>query len=244
MTQSEHNSTDKFNDAYAAWKGWSDISNYNSQKRIFRQEVNRAGAPDGCSILEIGFGEGLFLEWGRDNGYEMAGIEINSEMANACRVRGHDIFVGTLEDCHFLKDRKWELIVLFDVLEHQSIDSITKWLSMFKDSITPTGKILARFPNGASPFGRLYQYGDATHSTVITASLLDQLCQLTGLKVEKCYNAARWKNQKDKWRLKNTITTQFIAYLIRDLIGASLSLIYFGKVVPFDPNLTVILTHK
>ena len=71
-------------DAYAQWKGWDEsaFGRFNdNDARYFQWHIHRA--LDGQAprrVLEIGFGNGSFLGFGRDRGWEMTGVEASLEL--------------------------------------------------------------------------------------------------------------------------------------------------------------------
>ncbi len=229
---------------YAAWKTWGSTGQYQVYSKIFSQELKRSGTRRDAHILEIGFGPGLFLDWAKANGYTVTGIEINREQVDASKERGHDAHHGEVADIFGAQSDCFDLIVLFDVLEHIPLDGLFDLFAEFDRLLTDGGKVLARFPNGGSPFGRLYQYGDATHRTVLTSSLIEQIAMTRGLDLLSSHNAARWKINSKSGGLKNSLIIQGVAYLMRDIIQIPLSLIYYGKIVPMDANMTVVLEKQ
>lgn len=228
-------------DNYPLWKSWQSTGHYQDYSRIFSQELKRSEAPSGARILEIGFGQGLFLDWAKANGHTVTGIEINQDMVDASKKRGHDVHQGDIAKVFIGRSSCFDVIVLFDVLEHITLPGIFELFIEFERLLTGRGKVIARFPNGGSPFGRLYQYEDATHKTVLTSGLIEQIAMTTGLDLISSHNAARWKRNFESGDLKNSLIVSGAAYLMRDIIQIPLSLIYYGKIVPMDPNLTVIL---
>jgi 2-polyprenyl-3-methyl-5-hydroxy-6-metoxy-1,4-benzoquinol methylase len=206
---------------------------------MFEREMARLGLSAGAAILEAGFGEGRFLDWARDQGYAVEGIEISASYVEAARARGHDVFLCDAADfgshCRFMYDA----IVCFDVLEHLTADEIVAFFHSTKRALAPGGAILARFPNGASPFGRLYQHGDATHVSILTALKIDQLAFVAGLEVSNVFNAARAVRCGRLLGIPARIR-KALAAAIEWTVGQ----IYFGARQPLDPNLVVHFRHR
>lgn len=101
--------------------------------------------------------------------------------------------------------------------------------------LTPSGRVLARFPNEASPFGAFYQSGDVTHMTLLSSGSISQVAVAAGMRVVSIGNAARSMQGR-----RNRLVRR-AAYLARDMIEWTLGQIYFGQRVAFDPMLTVVL---
>ncbi len=96
-------------------------------------------------ILEIGSGDGFFLEKMYDNGYNITGIEISKQR----RERSKKITKAKILDQDFsqeIKDLdKFDLIVLFHVLEH--IHEPKNFLKNISKLLNSNGKIVVEVPN-------------------------------------------------------------------------------------------------
>jgi len=125
-------------DAYARWKSWAGED--------FGQPMRRACAyfnllwrrflcqqHGSLRVLEIGFGNGQFLGWCRQHGLTVRGIETNDLLTARAQEAGFDCAhsladLGDLGDPAALSDTRFDVIVLFDVLEHLPTDAITDFL--------------------------------------------------------------------------------------------------------------------
>lgn len=240
MTQDR---TDFYQD-YCEWKSWREESESSRFATGYKIEVGRSGVKPGAIILEVGFGNGAFLDWARDHGYKVSGVEIIPELVDRARMKGHDVYHGGIAEAFARSDRRFDLIVMFDVLEHFTIDEIITVFPVLKSLLSDDGAILVRVPNGASPFGRVYQYGDITHQSVLTGSSIDQIAMRFGMQVISERNAARCYIGPRHRGPKSWTMTHRIAYGIREIIQRTISLVYFGRNIPLDPNLTVIIRNK
>jgi len=227
----------KLNKNYQKRKLWYGKNSFLELKEIFDVEASRAGIKKGDNILEIGFGEGLFLEWARKSGFKITGVEINKDFYDLAKKRGHIVYLGNAEYVLTNLDKKYNRIFLFDVLEHLTLEEISDLFDFFQTILSSHGRILARFPNGGSPFGRFLQYSDATHITTLTGSILQDIALLSGLEIKGVYNGARTKRTgvHKNWILK------WIAYKIRNIIQLVIGYLYYGENIPLDPNLTVVI---
>jgi SAM-dependent methyltransferase len=228
---------------YTEWKGWSPGGGLTFQHSAYSEEIARAELPSDAHFLEIGFGEGMFLDWAREQGFSCIGLEINSELVESARARGHDVYQETLGEVFPSEESLFDAVILFDVLEHINLDDIFSLLEDLQRLLKPGGKIIARFPNGASPFGRAYQYGDATHVSVLSGSLMAQVGIAAGFDLIGQYNAARGKKSR-YGGIRNSWLARRIAFTLRDIIQVVIGLAYYGKNIPLDPDVTVILENK
>ncbi len=222
---------------YQKRKSWYAQDQLYINFEIFRIELNRSRLKHGASILEIGFGEGLFLDWAKDSGYDVTGIEINADFVKLAQKKGHQVYLGNVTTIFQGKNRLFDLICFFDVLEHLDLEEIAAMLKTVSRLLKDDGRVIAKVPNGASPFGRVYQYGDATHKSTLSGPIIQDIASLVGLKVLSVHNSARsMKFGKHPFPLLKRL-----AYLMRDIIQATIGYLYFGKNIPMDPNITLIL---
>lgn len=226
-------------DKYSVWKSWNAkdtiLTEYSFE--VFERELDRINITPIATVLEIGFGDGQFLDWAKKKGYSVVGIEISEELHAAAISRGHRSYHGSLPELD-LGNEKFDLIVAFDVFEHLDIHQLQLYLKKMSEILCDDGRILARFPNGSSPFSRHYQNGDATHISSLNAKSLGQIALFSGLELEACNNSVRLLSGKRKKYLKK------LAFIARDIIEITIGLIYFGERIPLDPNLTCILKHR
>lgn len=224
---------------YQKRKHWYGHNTFQEQAEIFDIETGRANIKKEDFLLEIGFGEGLFLDWARESGFTITGVEINPDFYTLAKERGHTVYLGDAKRVLHGSDKKYNGIFLFDVLEHLTIKEISSLFDLFQTILGENGKILVRVPNGGSPFGRYLQYSDATHLTVLTPSKIQDMALLSGLEVKGIYNGARTQKTgaHKNWILK------WIAYGVRDFIQLVIGYLYYGENIPLDPNLTVVMGH-
>jgi 2-polyprenyl-3-methyl-5-hydroxy-6-metoxy-1,4-benzoquinol methylase len=224
---------------YQKRKKWYGQTSYLEKSEVFCIETARAGLNKGDVLLEIGFGEGLFLDWAKHAGYRISGVEINDDLYTLAKQRGHEVFLGNTQTVLQGVKHEFDAVFLFDVLEHLTLEDISDLFGFLKTVLKENGTILVRVPNGGSPFGRLLQHGDATHETVLTAPKLQDIAQLSGLEVQKAFNGARTLRSGAH---KNRILKS-IAYIVRDIVQVIIGYIYYGENIPLDPNLTVVIGH-
>jgi SAM-dependent methyltransferase len=240
LTSLDHRS--RLYEHYASWKSWDGGSAEGRPyaHEQFEQELARFSLPADASILEVGFGAGWFLDWAKDRGFRVVGTEINPALVDSAAERGHTAMLGHPRDLTGCADARFDLVVLFDVLEHLTPNEIIEMFEAIAAMLTPEGKVLARFPNGVSPFGRYRQYGDATHVTVLSGATVHQLATVAGLSLLGEFNAARNRLAGGgAGALKKRL-----AYWLRDILQPLIGYTYFGRNVPLDPVMTVVVGRR
>lgn len=174
-------------DNYIRWKNW-DAGNFAhaSSGAIFyftqffkRHPVLRKQS----EVLEIGFGNGELLGYLKDRGHKVVGVEINPHLVERAAQAGFEAYAGLVWDISELQSRTFDSIFAFDVVEHMTQTELNAFFSWAKSHLKSEGRLILRFPEGASPFGLAYQNGDFTHVTSLTASKTNSLCEMNGLKL-------------------------------------------------------------
>ena len=152
-----------------------------SRRSIIAALIERHLTPPrkGIRILEAGCGSGGNLQilgrFGQVDAFEYDGGARDHAVAKS----GLDIRFGALPDELPFEDRRYDLIGLFDVLEHVEADSAS--LAALADRLNPDGKILVTVP--AFPF--LWSRHDERHHHFCryTSASLAQAARQAGLKV-------------------------------------------------------------
>lgn len=147
----------------------NDISLHKDMEEIMPRD-NQA------KILDLGCGYGAFLHMLQKKGYEnLYGVELGEEENRFLNSKGLD--VAQLDIFEFLeKDlRKYDLITMFDVLEHFTKNEIVRLIPLIKDRLKSNGILIVRVPNAEAIFKGSIMYGDFTHETFFTKRSLIQL---------------------------------------------------------------------
>jgi SAM-dependent methyltransferase len=174
-------------DNYLEWKDWGKdgFGSYDAGEELFYQfEIGRrvvGSDNDLPSVLEIGFGNGSFLGWARNRKYRVTGIEVQDELKNRATKHGFDI-VGNIEE---MSPSCLDAVVALDVFEHIPYPALIEVCKSILVALKPGGYLIARFPNGDSPFSLPIQNADATHVHALGAGIVYELMRSTGFVVEE-----------------------------------------------------------
>lgn len=188
-------------DTYADWKDWSaeSFARYSrTNARYWRWHLQRAHPAPLRSVLELGFGNGQFLGYLRDHGVQAVGVELQPLLCERAREAGFAAYTDV--DAVPVQER-FDLVAAFDVIEHIEPAALPALLRQIKGRLAPGGVVLLRFPNGQSPFGREYQYGDWTHVSVLGADKLAHVARLCGLRVVRWGEWPWWRESFNPVRL-------------------------------------------
>jgi len=178
---------------YVEWKRWGLNRPFGTcsefESRYFAAELDRIPSAKISKVLEIGFGDGAFLAYGKTLSWMMTGIEVIPDLVQLAQDSGYQAISS--EQTADLLANSFDLVVAFDVLEHIPQDDLPNLLSLIFQKLRPGGLFIARFPNGDSPLGLPFQYGDMTHVTVIGSGKLRYLAQQAKMNVVLCGAQAR-----------------------------------------------------
>ena len=96
------------------------------------------------SLLDVGAGDGFFLDFAKAAGFTTYGTELSSTGAAYAEKRGHKLFLGQLRDIDF-GGQKFDVITLWHVLEH--LPDPGGALSIISSLLEPGGIFVLAVPN-------------------------------------------------------------------------------------------------
>lgn len=173
-------------DNYVEWKGWDgeNFSRYTAGEALF-YHAEFGHVVDKTSnrqphVIEIGFGNGSLLGWLRDNGAIATGLEVQDQLKQRARQTGFAV-IDTLA---VVPDASVDMVVALDVFEHIRYPDLRRLCEAIHRVLKPGGHLVARFPNGDSPFSMPFQNGDATHVLSIGHGVIVGLMHETGFTVD------------------------------------------------------------
>ncbi len=135
-----------------------------------------------AKMLDAGCGEGGFVLWLQERGFEAAeGVDVSSEQIALGKELGiKGLTLGDLRD--FLGSRKeaFDVIFLRDVLGHFPKREVLEVLQSVHGALKHGGMLVIKTPNAESPMTGRLRYGDFTHDTSFTGQSLRQLFLVFG----------------------------------------------------------------
>lgn len=109
---------------------------------------------DGQRLLDIGCGDGYFLYFMRQAGWDVAGVEIDPDAAARGRAYGLRIHTGTLDESTFPEaDGTFDVVRFWHSLEHVHRPDIA--LRAAHRLLRPGGEILVAVPNAGGAAARM-----------------------------------------------------------------------------------------
>jgi len=157
----------------------SDEQEYRRRKSLYNLNYKKfLPSKSDAKILELGCGKGFFLKYLKGMNYsDILGVEKSkSQILHALPDVKHHIVEEDM--FNYLKNcsEKYDLIVLFHVLEHLFKDEALELLELIYERLSMNGVVIIEVPNASSPlFGSFGRYSDFTHEVGFTPLSLRQL---------------------------------------------------------------------
>ena len=155
---------------------------YSKHRPEFAQTLHWIESLPVRTVLDVGCGDGAFLDEARAAGLQTHGIELNKDAREKAANKGHEVMDSLLQDLD--GSLQYDLVVAFQVVEHVA-DPI-QFLRLMARVVRPGGYLAVAVPNHGGLF-RLVPLDPATwpphHITRWTLSHLDQAGSRAGLKV-------------------------------------------------------------
>jgi 2-polyprenyl-3-methyl-5-hydroxy-6-metoxy-1,4-benzoquinol methylase/predicted RNA-binding Zn-ribbon protein involved in translation (DUF1610 family) len=108
--------------------------------------------PVAQSLLDVGCGEGAFLELAKRAGLRTTGIDISSRAAHAAAQKGHKIFCSPVDEPPYPSDERFDIITMWDILEH--LRQPLQALRYVFASLAPGGRLFILTPMMGSVYDR------------------------------------------------------------------------------------------
>jgi SAM-dependent methyltransferase len=132
-------------------------------------------------VLDVGCGQGDFLELLQEMEIETVGIDIDARMVETCLQKDLHAIQADMFDYLPVNKEQFDGIFSSNLIEHLPAQEATKFVQTAFDSLTPGGLFLVATPNPASPIVHLHEFWrDATHVRLYNQSLLEFLLDWAG----------------------------------------------------------------
>lgn len=154
-------------------------------------------------ILEIGTGYGHLLRYLVEKGYtRVSGVDICKPLLEGIRERiGNSLEWLEVADARNYLERhpnSWDFIIMFDVIEHFTLDEAMQILQQAHSSLIQGGKIVLRTPNMANILGNYSHYQDITHLHAYSEWNLISLLEACGFQESKVHIPSDFSTKRRK----------------------------------------------
>lgn len=226
-------------DSYGTWKSWSaaNFLKYSEDDQRYYDGEMASHPLRGTRVLELGFGNGSFLGYARDRGATIAGTEVSNEAIARAHRAAIRVYAADLVDA-VAEGARFDLVVAFDVFEHLSREELASLFTRLEALTPPGAQVVARFPNGQSPLGRVHQYGDATHRLVLSPGMLPQIVGHRGWRIARVSNPFVVVDGSLARRAVQSARRGFRTALERGVNAL------YGLDITLDPNVVVVMERS
>ena len=132
--------------SYSSWKGWAQEDfgvEGRGDRPYYQRELRELMGADTRKVLEVGFGNGSVLAFGRARGWVMTATELQPELVATAIRLGYDAHDSTAVDD--LPDESYDGIVALDVFEHIPPAASIDFLTVLGRKLRVGGHIVLRF---------------------------------------------------------------------------------------------------
>jgi 2-polyprenyl-3-methyl-5-hydroxy-6-metoxy-1,4-benzoquinol methylase len=109
------------------------------------------GKIEGLSVFDIGFGFAQALLYFREKGMKVSGLEPAPEGVEYARARGLEVFQAGIEELDCVKDQRFDIVTIINVLEHLRNPSDTL-LNVKKKLLNKNGLVVIDVANEFNDF--------------------------------------------------------------------------------------------
>lgn len=142
-----------------------------------------------AQILEIGCGDGGFIQYLNDSKYNNAfGLDLSEEQISVGHKLGiKNIALGEAKEFLARAEGRYDLIIARDVIEHFTRQEAFDTIVLINHALKRNGKLIMQVPNGQGIFHSSIFFGDFTHEMAYTTSSVRQLFLNAGFESSKCF---------------------------------------------------------
>jgi len=134
-----------------------------------------------ASILELGCGPGILLDFLRDKGFgNTLGIDLSAEQVENASEKKLNVELANVLDYIKSTEKTFDIIFAIDLIEHFHKDELIPLFEGIYNNLRIGGAFVFHTPNGLGINANRIIYGDLTHSTIFTPNSAMQILKLVG----------------------------------------------------------------
>lgn len=115
----------------------------------------------GDRVLDLGCGDGTFLEIARGRGADVLGLDLDPEKVEACLARGIPARLGKIQEVEF--EGQFDFVSMLHIIEHVPPAEALEILRRIWCVLSPKGRLLLLTPNISHPVVQTNFWLDVTH---------------------------------------------------------------------------------
>ena len=170
---------------YSRWHDGSD-QDYTNATLMYTKVLGDFVTKDKSqNVLDYGCGSGLLVNYLQKFYQNVEGVDASKELIEIGLKRKLPLKLVRIEDFDewaASNISKYDLIFLFDVLEHIPVEIQFEFLQKLTKTLNPNGQILIKVPNANGIIPSRWRYIDWTHTSIFSEESLEFLTENVGLK--------------------------------------------------------------
>ena len=162
------------------------------------------------NVLDIGCGDGIFLEIMKKKGISATGVDISKDVVDGCLKKGLNVVCA--DAFQFLKDKSgtYDGVIISNLIEHLQPAQVEELLAKSFTSLKSNGIVLVAVPdpkNIKDIFGDFWE--DPTHVRLYPLNVLNKMFKAAGFIVEKSIEK-KYDYPKLLWKIRDALRNAFI----------------------------------
>ncbi len=138
---------DAYGDTYSEGEGADEYLTGDATRAYFRKVIGDIGIKKG-RLLDIGTGQGVFVEEAKTAGYEARGIDLCAALVAKAQARGVDVQHKAAEDLDTSEGALFDVVTMMDLIEH--VPDPLAVLATVRKLLKPKGELVVYTPNHRS----------------------------------------------------------------------------------------------
>lgn len=138
---------DAYGDTYSEGEGADEYLTGEATRAYFRRVIGGIGIKKG-RLLDIGTGQGVFVEEAKKAGYEAQGIDLCAALVAKAQARGLDVQYKAAEELDTSDGARFDVVTMMDLIEH--VPEPLAVLATVRKLLKPNGELVVYTPNHRS----------------------------------------------------------------------------------------------
>ncbi len=216
---------------YLKFKGWDSFFTYNiAQSKQFEDIFKNINLQE-KKVLEIGFGSGSLMNWMRDKGAKVSGVEIQDTLIKSAKNNDFKAYPSL----DVIEEKDFNIVIGLDLFEHIDRKNLTSFLIQISNLMETGGLLIARFPNCQSPSGVFTQFGDPTHLSALSVPIFEHHTSESDLKFNEAFEGHAIQIYQDNIIVKKfkSIIKSICRMIVKIALGSGPTPLWSDVVVIF-----------
>ncbi len=179
-----------------------------------------SGLPKDAEILDYGCGYGLLSFYLKQEFHNVLSVDSSPQqiaVAKSMGLNAQVVTVEAFEEWVTSHSECFDVIFLFDVLEHIQASQQISFLRSLSSTLKIGGQLLVKVPNANSLLAARWRYVDWTHTSSFTEVSLDFVCLNAGLSEPEYLTDDSSVRPRLVWLPRPSLVRYYLRQLLRSL---------------------------